>query len=99
MSVGLCVYAFIAYSATMRQSILALTWFNDGEWSLITQSQSHRSALLASPVFVTAYLTVLRFKLTDPAGQVCYAVLSVDNCDPQSFRRLRIRLLQAHTAG
>jgi hypothetical protein len=96
-----CVIAlgFYTWIADQQRALIGITWFADGEWRASTRSNQLKSVLLASPLFVTSVLTVLRFKSSASPWVCHYAILSVDNCDPETFRRLRIRLLQEHSSG
>lgn len=63
---------------------------DDGSWTLATGLVEPRPALLASDSLVTAQLTVLVFRLAD--GRRRSLLLLPDNLDPDTFRRLRVRL-------
>jgi toxin CptA len=62
----------------------------DGSWILETGQVEARPATLAADSLVTPQLTVLVFRLAD--GRRRSLLLLPDNIDPDSFRRLRVRL-------
>ena len=72
-----------------RREIVVLLRSND-EWVVSTQGEPGVPARLHDGAFVTPWLTILRFTTID--GHRVSATITSDNCDPTSFRRLRVRL-------
>ncbi|MGQ0595485.1 MAG: protein YgfX [Gammaproteobacteria bacterium] len=62
----------------------------DGSWTVRAGPAEPVSATLANDSVVTPYLTVLLFKLAD--GRRRSLLVLPDNIEPETFRRLRVRL-------
>jgi len=73
-----------------------LVWESDGDWQLFFADASERTGQLRPDSYVSPWLVILRFKLVK--GGRCSVVIMPDMLDPQSFRRLRVRLYQARLA-
>ena len=73
-----------------------LVWQADGDWQLFFAEASERTGQLRPDSYVSPWLVILRFKLEK--GGRCGVVIMPDMLDPQSFRRLRVRLYQARLA-
>jgi hypothetical protein len=73
-----------------------LAWQTDGDWQLLFQDGSDRTGQLRPDTYVSLWLVILRFQLEQ--GGRCSVVILPDMLDPQSFRRLRVRLYQARLA-
>jgi hypothetical protein len=70
--------------------ITELVLLPSGEWRITSLDHRGCSAHLLTDSVVHPQLTVLCFKLAD--GRRRSAILTVDNTDPDAFRRLRVRL-------
>lgn len=73
-----------------------LVWESDGDWQLLFQDGSEYTGQLRPDSYVSPLLVILRFQLEQ--GGYCSVVMLPDILDPQSFRRLRVRLYQARLA-
>lgn len=73
-----------------------LAWQTDEDWQLLFQDGSERTGQLRPDTYVSPWLVILRFQLEQ--GGRCSVVILPDMLDPQSFRRLRVRLYQARLA-
>ena len=73
-----------------------LVWQADGDWQLLFADASERTGQLGPDSYVSPWLVILRLKL-EKSGR-CSVVILPDMLDPQSFRRLRVRLYQTRLA-
>lgn len=73
-----------------------LVWEADGEWQLIYADGNVSTGQLRPDSYVSTLLVVLCFRLQS-GGSSSVAILP-DMLDPQSMRRLRVRLFQARLA-
>jgi hypothetical protein len=79
--------------ATAPGAIRALGWDRLRGWRLRDAAGDWRAARPLLPVLVTAQLVVVRFRA---GGRRRYsAVIAADRLDRDTFRRLRVRLLQS----
>lgn len=76
---------------TARQAVRAVYWASEAGWRVRTAG-GWRRATLCHPYYVTAQLVAVRFRI-DRLRHVTVIVVS-DRTDADSFRRLRVRLLQ-----
>ena len=84
-------------SPTARQAVRAVYWASEAGWRVRTAS-GWRRATLCHPYYVTAQLVAVRFRISR-IRRVTVIVVN-DRTDADSFRRLRVRLLQcAHGSG
>jgi len=82
---------------TARSAVRALCWDADEGWRLKTAS-GWRAATLCHPFYVTAHLAAARFRIG--RFRRLTVIVTGDRADADSFRRLRVRLLQcAHGRG
>ena len=78
--------------ATAPGAICALGWDRLRGWRLRDARGDWRAARLILPVLVTAQLVIVRF---GAGGRWPHStVIVADRLDPDTFRRLRVRLLQ-----
>lgn len=80
-----------------RQAVSAVYWASESGWRVRTAG-GWRRATLCHPYYVTARLVAVRFRIS----RMRHATVIVvnDRTDADSFRRLRVRLLQcAHGSG
>ena len=80
-------------TATVARAIAVITWDRQRGWRLRGTPGDWRSARLVLPVFVTAQLVVVRFRV--PGRGVHSAMIVADRLGTDEFRRLRVRLLQS----
>jgi toxin CptA len=73
-----------------------LVWEADGEWQLFYADGNKSTGQLRADSYVSTLLVVLCFRLQ--SGGTRSVVILPDMLDPQSMRRLRVRLLQARLA-
>lgn len=99
LSLRLAVAAVVVMSF-IRQIIRVppwrLVWRTDQDWQLLFQDGRERTGQLRPDTYVSIWLVILRFQLEQ--GGRCSVVILPDMLDPQSFRRLRVRLYQARLA-
>jgi hypothetical protein len=70
------------------RSLVSLVWLADGEWRLTERGGATRSGRLRWDSYAHPWLTVLNFT----GARRCSVVLLPDSLDPETFRRLRVRL-------
>jgi hypothetical protein len=70
------------------RSLVSLVWLADGEWRLTERGGATRTGRLRWDSYVHPWLTVLNFT----GARRCSVVLLPDSLDPETFRRLRVRL-------
>jgi hypothetical protein len=70
------------------RSIVSLVWLADGTWRLTDRGGTTRVCRLRWDSYVHPWLTVLNFT----GASRCSVVLLPDSLDPETFRRLRVRL-------
>lgn len=75
-------------------AIVAAAWLGDGRWRLRRRDGVEQEARLLPDSYVHPWLTVLNFR----AARRCSLVLPWDSLDPETFRRLRVRLQLEGTA-
>lgn len=73
-------------------ALAALRWDAARGWRIRPGGGDWQPARLHLPVFVSAPLAVVRFRLR--SGRRCAAVVVADRLPQDDFRRLRVRLLQ-----
>lgn len=73
-----------------------LVWEADGDWQLLFADGNEYRGQLHRDSYVSTLLVALRFRLEQ--GGYRSVVILPDMLDPQSFRRLRVRLYQARLA-
>lgn len=79
-----------------RVSPHRLVWQADGDWHLLFRDVGEATGSLRPATYVSTLLVILHFRLEQ--GGCCSVVLLPDMLDPQSFRRLRVRLYQTRLA-
>ncbi len=71
-----------------------VVWDENDQWQLTTGRGQHYTAQLLSTTYVSAHLVAINLRLENQGWYRRYRsiVLLSDNIDPETFRRLRIRL-------
>jgi len=72
-----------------KNAITNLTWNGNGDWVLFTRDGKSLNARLQKSTYLHARLVILNFKIGNRNQSL---VLLSDNLDPETFRRLRVRL-------
>lgn len=90
---GLIVLSWVWNQAThvllrRDRSIVSLVWLADDAWRLTERGGATRVCRLRWDSYVHPWLTVLNFT----GARRCSVVLLPDSLDPETFRRLRVRL-------
>jgi len=80
-------------SARTGRAVGALAWDERRGWRVRCGGGGWQAARLRIPVFVSAALVIVRFRLD--SGRTCSAVVVADRLPADHFRRLRVRLLQS----
>jgi len=83
-------------SARAGWAVGALAWDERRGWTVRCVRGGWQTARLRIPVFVTASLVIVRFRLG--SGRTCSAMVVADRLPADAFRRLRVRLLQSLAA-
>jgi hypothetical protein len=78
------------------RAVGALAWDDRRGWRVCCASDGWQAARLRIPVFVTASLVIVRFRLG--SGRTCSVIVVADRLPADAFRRLRVRLLQSLAA-
>ena len=73
-----------------------LVWESDGDWQLLMANDNEVTGQLRPDSYVFRLLVILRIQLE--SGGCATVVILPDMLDPQSFRRLRVRLFQPRLA-
>jgi hypothetical protein len=78
---------------TVDDAITELTWESNGEWLVVMRNGTRLSAQLLQSAYLHARLVILNFALN---GRNRSVILLPDTLDPDTFRRLRVRLQLHH---
>ncbi len=73
-----------------------LVWESDGDWQLLVNGGKTVTGQLRPDSYASTWLVILRFRL-EQSGHTTVVILP-DMLDPQTFRRLRVRLFQTRLA-
>lgn len=86
----LCLVRNVSTRVLMRgrRDIVALVWTREGDWRLQERGGRLHVCRLRPGSYVHPGLTVLNFS----GGRRCSVVLLPDSLEPETFRRLRVRL-------
>lgn len=77
---------------TAPQAIKRLVWIDANRWELLGGDGMRHEAALQPGAYIHPWLVILRFSLGEGDKRSCTAVLPRDSLDPDSHRRLRVRL-------
>jgi hypothetical protein len=77
---------------TSPLAVKGLVWTGENTWELFGADGASRKAKLLPGAYIHPLLVILRFLTEDK--HKCAVVLPRDSLDPDSHRRLRVRLLQ-----
>jgi hypothetical protein len=87
---GSLLWSFAWHVLHRGDAVTEAILLGDGSWRVRAGHAEPVSATLAHDSLVTPYLTVLVFKLAD--GRRRSLLMLPDNIEPETFRRLRLRL-------
>ena len=77
---------------TAPQAVKDLIWIGGNRWELLGGDGRRREAILLPGAYIHPWLVILRFSLEEEDMRSCAAVLPRDSLNPDSHRRLRVRL-------
>ncbi len=89
---GVCVSFIVQHLSRtdLASRVEAILLRSNGQWSIITRQGEIEAARTVGRTFVSPWLVILFLK---PAGQTAnHILLSRDNTNRDTFRRLRVRL-------
>jgi len=78
----------VTFSAS--RSVKRLVWMVENRWELCDAAGACREARLLPAAYVHPFLVILRFATEDKRR--CAVILPPDSIDPDTHRRLRVRL-------
>jgi toxin CptA len=78
-----------------RLALVTVELRSNGDLAVLRRDGEWRNALLLGSTYVSPLLTVLNLRV---AGQrfICHVLIVPDNCEPDTFRRLRVWLRWAY---
>ena len=88
-----CYFHHLQIAATRAASVSGISWDKARGWQVYNPVTGWQVAELQTPVFVSARLVAVRFRIS--GFRCCNAVIVADRLAGDKFRRLRVRLLQS----